>query len=251
MEDFEYKDAYFSAKERVNILREDMQKYYVFENKNDLLIDDVLRFSSKSLGIIIKKYDNFNSLTSKILSGTLFINPVNGKSLISYNSLMPYNRQNFTKLHELFHFLQHQSGDSYNYQYSDLLAHKGYSEEMLPEEVEANYGASLLFCTDDKLLNLVWDDNSFSRISRELKMSEVALSIRLINFLCFERNIAHYVAQKIVEDFSDHNNNAEIKLALLYGESDLDKNEMLETVANGLSYYKNFNFYNDQDELPF
>lgn len=243
MEDFEYAETYFSAKSKVARLRQTITESYgltELETRN-LLITDILRYSANGFNIKILPYSDFTSVAAKILSGTLFIDKDNDRSLISYNGLMPKKRQNFTKLHELFHRLQYQNGDTYNLQYSDLLEHQGYNESVILEETEANYGAFLLFCTTDMLRQKIWKDVSFYRLSAFLGMSADALGIRIINYLCFERKITHFVADKIVTDFKN-DNNAEIKLALMDDEDDPDRQEMLESVYSGVEYTRNFNF---------
>lgn len=127
---------------------------------------------------------------------------------------MPATRQNFTKLHEFYHYLQFLRGDEHQVQYSDLLVHRGYSEEQEPMEVEANFGASQMFCSDRRLITFVQKNYDFSQIAKQLRMSEKALENRFLNYLIFDKKISGYVAKQLVNDYKVSWSSEPIKLAL-------------------------------------
>ena len=98
-----------------------------------------------------------------------------GKTSLSYEKENPIVRQNFTKCHELGHF---------------LLGHQGsvFTELKEPqfslEEVEANYFSACLLMPDIVLLSKIFFQKlSFQEVANSLYVSTETLSIRLIDFL--------------------------------------------------------------------
>lgn len=254
MEDFEFEDKYYSAHQKAFIIRQTMVDDGYTSDINNIFIDDIFRYLTKNYKIKLRSYGDFDSVAEKILSGTLFINPDNQKVLISYNKTMPPTRQNFTKLHELIHWEQYIFDEKPKFQYSDLLAHKGYDENNMPDEIEANYGAAALFSTDEYLENEIYAGTSFNRIAQKLKMSESALEIRISSKLSFERHIPFYHAKTIVQKYRFDGSLDEIQIALTHEYFFDEKERMLEAVSQGFSYTLPLNIEYDINlgtELPF
>ena len=98
-----------------------------------------------------------------------------GRTSLSYEKENPIVRQNFTKCHELGHF---------------LLGHQGsvFTElkecQFSLEEVEANYFSACLLMPDIVLLSKIFYQKlSFQEVANSLYVSTETLSIRLIDFL--------------------------------------------------------------------
>lgn len=244
MEDFELKNLYMRA-EQTGFKILEAANDYAFQYNTDASTDAVLAYASQKLNIDIQPY-HFKSVARKILSGTLFIDSVNDTALIAYNPEMPKNRQTFTKLHELYHYFENINGSSSNQHFSDLLKHKNYSEDELPDEIEANFGASLIFLPSTKLNYMVKDGYSFQTISRMLGMSHPALRNRLRDELYYHCEIPRNLGWKIVYHFENNMAPQELQI-ILYGK-DEQKVEVLNAISNEKIYKKALDL---SFELPF
>ncbi|MEW6857878.1 ImmA/IrrE family metallo-endopeptidase [Streptococcus iniae] len=98
-----------------------------------------------------------------------------GKTSLSYEKENPIVRQNFTKCHELGHFLLGHQGSVF----TELK-----ESQFSLEEVEANYFSACLLMPDIVLLSKIFYQKlSFQEVANSLYVSTETLSIRLIDFL--------------------------------------------------------------------
>lgn len=128
---------------------------------------------TEKLDIIVMEHDLNNEIAG------LSIKDAQGNFSISYQKTHHKYRQNFTKCHELGHF---------------LLEHKGsvftYSKDNTPQELEANIFASILLAPDIVLLGkIVYYKKTFQELLSELEMSRDALHIRLKQFLNYHTTL--------------------------------------------------------------
>ncbi|WP_056991830.1 ImmA/IrrE family metallo-endopeptidase [Lacticaseibacillus saniviri] len=209
--------------------------------------DDYLRFLHDVHGVKAKSY-SFDSEARKFLSGTLFIDPFTERALISWNRDMPKNRQSFTKLHELYHYFQYIEGKVPIQQtnFNDLLSHRGYNEEEEPLEVEANFGASLLFLPTSRLEHDIAMGRSFASMSRMLGMSANALKGRLVEYLHYGHELNWDISSQIVNHYQSDLAPKEIQM-MVAKDSEPFLYDMLTAVSEG----KIYNGISGPDDLPF
>ncbi|PIO78073.1 hypothetical protein ADO05_01876 [Streptococcus parauberis] len=98
-----------------------------------------------------------------------------GQTSLSYEINNPSVRQNFTKCHELGHFLLGHQGSFFT---------EVTENQLSVEEVEANYFSACLLMPDIVLLSKIFYQKlTFQEVANSLLVSTEALSIRLIDFL--------------------------------------------------------------------
>lgn len=125
---------------------------------------------------------------------------------LSYEKENPVVRQNFTKCHELGHFLLNHHGTVF----TELK-----ENQTTPEEVEANYFSACLLMPDIVLLSKIYyQKSSFQEVANSLHVSYEALNIRLIDLLTYLtgeskesviQTVHHYQSgdnRKILESFA-------------------------------------------------
>ena len=125
---------------------------------------------------------------------------------LSYEKENPVVRQNFTKCHELGHYLLSHKGSVF----TELKAN-----QTSPEEVEANYFSACLLMPDIVLLSKIYyQKSSFQEVANSLHVSYEALNIRLIDLLTYLtgeskesviQTVHHYKSgdnRKILESFA-------------------------------------------------
>lgn len=125
---------------------------------------------------------------------------------LSYEKENPVVRQNFTKCHELGHYLLSHKGSVF----TELKAN-----QTSPEEVEANYFSACLLMPDIVLLSKIYYQKScFQEVANSLHVSYEALNIRLIDLLTYLtgeskesviQTVHHYQSgdnRKILESFA-------------------------------------------------
>lgn len=98
-----------------------------------------------------------------------------GQTSLSYETNNPSVRQNFTKCHELGHFLLGHQGSFFT---------EVTENQLSVEEVEANYFSACLLMPDIVLLaKIFYQKLTFQEVANSLLVSKEALSVRLIDFL--------------------------------------------------------------------
>ena len=125
---------------------------------------------------------------------------------LSYEKENPVVRQNFTKCHELGHFLLSHHGTVF----TELK-----ENQSAPEEVEANYFSACLLMPDIVLLSKIYyQKSSFQEVANSLCVSHQALNIRLIDLLTYllgksresiVQSVHHYQSgdnRKVLENFA-------------------------------------------------
>ena len=125
---------------------------------------------------------------------------------LSYEKENPVVRQNFTKCHELGHYLLSHKGSVF----TELKAN-----QTSPEEVEANYFSACLLMPDIVLLSKIYyQKSSFQEVANSLCVSHQALNIRLIDLLTYllgksresiVQSVHHYQSgdnRKVLENFA-------------------------------------------------
>jgi len=118
---------------------------------------------------------------------------------ITYNSLHPKVRQNFTKGHELTHFLKHI--DNLPAEFSLKESDFSYDESSNLMEYEANIGASHILLPDIILLEMIQKPISFQTVSSKYGMSESALFFRLRDFLVYRCKLNPVRAINLVNQY--------------------------------------------------
>lgn len=131
-----------------------------------------------------------------------------GRTSLSYEKENPIVRQNFTKCHELGHF---------------LLGHRGsvFTElkenQFSLEEVEANYFSACLLMPDIVLLSKIFYQKlTFQEVADSLAVSTEALSIRLRDLLGYLLNGQKERVQSIISHYQMGNNS---EIIYIFGES--------------------------------
>lgn len=131
-----------------------------------------------------------------------------GRTSLSYEKENPIVRQNFTKYHELGHF---------------LLGHRGsvFTElkenQFSLEEVEANYFSACLLMPDIVLLSKIFYQKlTFQEVADSLAVSTEALSIRLRDLLGYLLNGQKERVQSIISHYQMGNNS---EIIYIFGES--------------------------------
>lgn len=138
----------------------------------------------------------FRDTSKGAISGILMKDEL-GISL-TYNSRHPHNRQNFTKCHELIHFLKHI--DEYGTEFS-IEETSFYYDDSNIMEYEANAGAAQILLPDIVLAKNLKKTQSFQKIAETYSMSEGALYYRIRDFLVFTCNLAPQQAIRLVIDY--------------------------------------------------
>lgn len=118
---------------------------------------------------------------------------------LSYNPLDIRFRQNFSKCHELSHFILHIDSHNENMIFKDMSS--SYDDVSSEVEIEANIAASIILLPDILLVKLMKTSISFPKMSEILEMTQAALYVRLVQFLEFYVSINNYSARCIVNEF--------------------------------------------------
>lgn len=189
--------------------------FYRVKPKIDLFLDQVAEFIDKPLEDItftdckqycVEKCDfefhSFGNLpvVSKVLSACIHLTDCG--PIVLYDSKTNPARLNFSLAHEVSHYiLDHQQ---YGGQVlPQLIDSKGYTEDDLTIEREANFGASMLLLNDVALQRRIEEVISFHALSIRYGISYQALRIRLLNFLVFNYNFSYNTAKKTVALYED------------------------------------------------
>lgn len=118
---------------------------------------------------------------------------------LSYNPLDIPFRQNFSKCHELSHFILHIDSHNENVIFKDMST--SYDEVSSEVEIEANVAASIILLPDILLVKLMKTSISFPKMAETLQMTNAALYVRLVQFLEFHIYINNYSARNIINSF--------------------------------------------------
>lgn len=118
---------------------------------------------------------------------------------LSYNPLDLKFRQNFSKCHELAHFLFHVTSYNENMIFKDMST--SYDESSSEIEFEANVAASIILLPDIVLVKLMKTSISFIRMAENLEMSQAALYVRMVQFLEFNLSISNISARRVINSF--------------------------------------------------
>ncbi|MBF0777853.1 ImmA/IrrE family metallo-endopeptidase [Streptococcus cuniculi] len=124
------------------------------------------------------------------LSGLAVKDKLN-RSSISYQITHHRNRQNFTKCHELAHFLLEHDGYIFANQNEDTI-----------QEIEANVFAGILLAPDIVLLGkILYHQKTFQDILVELEISKEALQIRLKQVLGYHTKLYDDEIAVIIQNY--------------------------------------------------
>ncbi len=128
----------------------------------------------------------------------LSIKDKHGHSSISYQSTHHLHRQNFTKCHELGHFLLEHEGN--------IFTSSKDTDSLI--ELEANIFAAQLLAPDIVLLAKITIENkSFQDIIRDMELSNEALQIRLKQLLSDKSTLYPSEIEMIITDYRTRKNN--------------------------------------------
>ncbi len=164
-------------------------KYYSYHSFFDYYVEE--------LNILVMEHDFDNDISG------LSIIDKNNHSSISYHKNHSKTRQNFTKCHELGHFLLNHEGTIFTE-----------SNDNTVQEYEANYFASFVLAPDIVLLfNIVYESKTFKQIMIKLEISKECLLIRLFYLLKDYTKLDNNIIDQLVTDFQS-NKNKEISLIL-------------------------------------
>lgn len=148
-------------------------------------------YMTTKLNILVMEHNLHNDIAG------LSIIDKNGHSSISYQSNHHTYRQNFTKCHELGHFLLEHQGSIFTY-----------SEENIPQEIEANIFAGQILAPDIVLYGkIVIEKRTFQDIIKDLGISSEALKIRLNQTLTDKSNLSINERESIILDYLTRKNN--------------------------------------------
>lgn len=116
-----------------------------------------------------------------------------GAISLSYEKENPLVRQNFTKCHELGHFLLGYQGSAF----TELK-----DNQTSPEEIEANYFSACLLMPDIVLLSKIYyQKSSFQEVANSLGVSLEALSIRLLDLLVHLLNRDKRTIHQVIQTY--------------------------------------------------
>lgn len=164
-------------------------KFYNYHSFFDYYIEE--------LNILVMEHTFDNQISG------LSIIDKNNRSSISYHKDHSTNRQNFTKCHELGHFLLNHEGLVFTE-----------SNENTVQEHEANYFASFILAPDIVLLYKInYANQSFKSIQNDLGISKDALKLRIQNLLKDYCNLNNEEINILITDFQC-NKNSYINLCL-------------------------------------
>lgn len=134
-----------------------------------------------------------------------------GQTSLSYEINNPSVRQNFTKCHELGHFLLGHQGSFFT---------EVTENQLSVEEVEANYFSACLLMPDIVLLSKIFYQKlTFQEVANSLFVSKEALSVRLIDFLRYLLGGEKEQAKSVVTHYQSGNNLGIIKIFANYHDS--------------------------------
>lgn len=118
---------------------------------------------------------------------------------LTYNPLdLPF-RQNFSKCHELSHFIFHVNYYNENMIFKDMST--SYDDASSEIEFEANVSASIILLPDIVLIKLMKTSISFIKMAEKLEMSQAALYVRMVQFLKFNLSTSNVSARRVVNSF--------------------------------------------------
>ena len=124
-----------------------------------------------------------------------------GIYLITYDSSHHQHRQNFTKCHELGHYLLNHDGKVFTDNNENNL-----------QEIEADYFSSFILMPDIILLgNILHENKSFQDIFHSLDVSPSALFRRLSDILSFNTNLNATEINSIIWDYQSNRDRNDIQ----------------------------------------
>ncbi len=127
----------------------------------------------------------------------LSIKDKHGHSSISYQSTHHLHRQNFTKCHELGHFLLEHEGN--------VFTSSKDTNSLI--EIEANIFAGQLLAPDIVLYGKIVKDNLyFQELVKDLEISPEALSLRLSDLLSYQSNLTDNEIKVVIQDYLTRKN---------------------------------------------
>ncbi|MGT2712254.1 ImmA/IrrE family metallo-endopeptidase [Streptococcus oriscaviae] len=148
-------------------------------------------YMTNKLDILVMEHNLHNDIAG------LSIIDKHGHSSISYQKAHHPHRQNFTKCHELGHFLLEHEGSVFTF-----------SHEQSPQESEANLFAGQILAPDIILYGkIVKDNKTFQEILKDLEISSETLKIRLTQLLSDNSTISPKTIETIIQDYLTLKNN--------------------------------------------
>lgn len=118
---------------------------------------------------------------------------------LTYNPLDFIFRQNFSKCHELSHFIFHLKNHNENMIFKDMST--SYDDASADIELEANIAASIILLPDIVLVKLMKTSISFIKMAEKLEMSQAALYVRMVQFLEFNLSTTNVAARRVINSF--------------------------------------------------
>lgn len=198
------KEVYFKVLEKMKnfIMLVSFRLNIPLENLN---CEHIQKYCEEYLGYCYAGF-NFSDLATGYIKGSII--KKDNEIVIGYNinPKIPQEQQNFTKMHETSHSLQHIDSDIYFQQFSEISGLNGYHEEEKILEVEADFGASILLINDWALYTAVVDlKMRFYDIVHKFFISATALKLRIKNFLVYNCDCTEYAAEIFVINYIKYN----------------------------------------------
>ncbi|WP_349535529.1 ImmA/IrrE family metallo-endopeptidase [Leuconostoc citreum] len=142
----------------------------------------IINYMQENHPIVIKPIKNNFKLISETNFGLYGATMTLGnQTFIQYNDKNIKQRQNFTIMHEISHYLLHQ-----NNTYVSLMNENNYSEADLIKEREANMLAGMLLINKKILIQLLHDRKPFNYLKKYFNVSTQALDKSLFNHFYFQ-----------------------------------------------------------------
>lgn len=173
--------AYFYNKDLKDINCHDIQSY--FERMGVQYAGYPLSENSKMVGGVIIKNEN--------------------GVIIGYNSSpnIIKEKQNTTKMHETYHYVEHLSPGTIFQHYSAILEHASYTPEEKIMEIEADIGASIFMINDDALVYCLTHNVSYNRMKMKFNISTQELKDRIHGFLVYNCNFSDYSSDVFIKRY--------------------------------------------------
>lgn len=195
--DFIYEDLYFEVADLANALALETSNYYS-KPIQTITCYDIERYVVTTNDIEIIQYDFKEQLRNKMLGST---SKIFGEILITINRSLPLERKNFTKMHEIIHYVKDIPHVAEGHTFSDMILEKGYFSEDLAKEYQANVGASILMANDHALEYALREFHTFEEVANYFFMSKSALHNRIREYLIFNKQLTPYLAQQFSNSY--------------------------------------------------
>lgn len=160
----------------------------------------IKEYCEKELGIL---YEGYPLSDSSYMIGGVAIKNEYG-IIIGYNSnpSLPFERQNFSMMHETYHTLYHMDATQpFQQHYSNFFERSTYTSEETIREIEADFGSSIFLLNTKALIQQILNNKTYSDICQHFEISKLALKLRIINFLYYNCNLSYSAAYLYMERY--------------------------------------------------